>query len=208
MRCIVITGYGNFEAVAADIKITESDLVIAADAGMHKAAKLGIVPQVIVGDMDSVQNRNFPENAQVFFFDSIKDDTDTLIAIKKGLEAGCKEFVILGGLGGRLDHTIANLHCLKFLLQQGAKAILADDMCRCRLLCNESEVIQSKYRYLSVFSYGEKAEGVTLSGVFYPLQNAVLTNSFPLGISNKIVEKQASITVQKGILLVIETSEQ
>lgn len=179
------------------------DLVLAADAGYLACRQAGITPDLLLGDFDSMdQPADFDHVRRV---PVEKDDTDTMLAVKTGLEQGCGEFYIYGGTGGRrLDHTLANLQMLLLLRRQGARAWLYDDAFVYTALENESITIPRTVEWglLSVFCLGADAHGIDLEGVQYPLRDATLTAGFPLGVSNHILEPQARVAVREGSLLV------
>lgn len=179
------------------------DVVIAADAGYRICLEEHITPDLLLGDFDSMEA---PAGfARVRRLPVEKDDTDTLAALRVGLEQGCTDFLIYGGTGGkRLDHTLANLQSLLFLRRRGARGFLFDDDFLWTVIENEAVTVQktAEWGLLSVFCLGDRAEGVDETGVQYPLQNAVLTPDFPLGVSNHILEPAARVAVQKGALAV------
>ena len=134
-----------------------------------------------------------------------KDDTDTMLAIKAGLSRGCKRFYIYGASGGeRIDHFIANLQGLLYLRRHGAKGYLYGKNFIWTVIENEKLTItrETESGLLSVFAFGGRAEGVSVSGVKYPMKNGVLNPEFPLGVSNHILESAAEIRVRKGALLI------
>lgn len=179
------------------------DLVIAADAGYRVCQTAGVVPDVILGDFDSMEAPKAGE--RIVRLPVEKDDTDTLAAVKLGLERGCTDFYLYGGTGGkRLDHTLANLQTLLYLRRRGARGYLYDDEFVWTALENESLTVEKTVEWglLSVFCLGDRAEGVYESGVQYPLTDAVLTAEFPLGVSNHILEDTARIRVNQGALAV------
>ena len=130
-----------------------------------------------------------------------------MIAVKTGLDQGYRRFVILGGLGGRLDHTLANLHVLDYLVEHGARGCLAGDHENVLLIKGSSRIAfhESAAGELSVFAYGGKAEGVYLSGLKYPLEDALLTTDFPIGVSNVFTGIESDISVRSGKLLIMWT---
>ena len=199
-RCFIFaagTFYGLRERPAA------GDLVIAADAGYRTCRGAGIAPTVVLGDFDSMEAP--ADGIQLLRLPVEKDDTDTLAAVRLGLERGCTEFHLYGGTGGkRLDHTVANFQTLLFLRRQGGRGFLHDDDFVWTVLENESITVKKTVEWglLSVFSLGDRAEGVTETGVQYPLEDAELTNGFPMGVSNHILEAEAVISVRRGALLV------
>lgn len=179
------------------------DFTIAADAGYQVCLRERIVPDLLLGDFDSMQP---PAD-----FDAVrrlpveKDDTDTLAAVRTGLEMGGGEFFIYGGTGGRrLDHTLANLQTLLFLRRRGARGWLYGDDFLWTVIENEALKVPKTVEWglFSAFCLGDRAEGVSESGVQYPLTDAVLTPEFPIGVSNHILEPEARISVRKGALAV------
>ncbi len=196
--------------------------VIAADGGFDVLRRNGIVPDLLVGDFDSlnpkgIQNEetagNGQEEADGFRAEKIirhppeKDDTDMLLAVKEGLRKGYREFWIYGGLGGRLDHTFANVQTLEYIAKQGGRGYLIGERETLTVIRNDCLILpentQQTYRYVSVFCLGDAAEGVSLRNLKYPLENAVLTKEFPLGVSNEFTGEKAQIEVMQGSLLVI-----
>ena len=177
------------------------DLVIAADGGLRHCRGLEIVPDVILGDFDSLGQ--IPAGAQVFPVE--KDDTDTMLAVRRGLAEGCREFVILGGLEGpRLDHTVANFQTLMFLAEHGAQGYLLGKEQVVTVIRDGGVYFPGQPEgTVSVFCMGEDASGVTLEGLKYPLEDGTLTSGFPLGASNRFLGRQARICVKKGSLLLI-----
>ena len=126
-----------------------------------------------------------------------------LAALKEGLRRGCDEFLIYAGMGGRFSHTLANVQCLNFLKEQGADGRLMEEKGMALLLRDETITFDSKKEgLLSLFSWGERAV-VTIRNMKYPLDKAVVTNSFPIGVSNAFIGEEASITAESGTLLLL-----
>lgn len=182
-------------------KTEKDDIVIAADAGYLHLEALGIEPDILLGDFDSME---LPEGKQALVYPVRKDDTDTMLAIKIGLEKGYKEFVIYGALGGeRTDHSIANIQSLGYIAQHGGRGTLIGNGEVFTLISDSEIVITSgKGKTFSVFAYGGKAEGVTIEGSQYDVENAELSPFFPLGVSNKFKETSVRIKAEKGCLLI------
>jgi len=178
------------------IRVDFDAMVICADAGVRYAKALGIEPDLVLGDFDSCDREESREFCTVTF-PSRKDDTDLMLAVKYGLEAGCDDFVIYGALGGRLDHTYAAFSALGYLLDNSKTARLEDKDNTVRLLGAGEHRIKNDGRYLSLFPYGCDCIAVSLYGTSYDGQ-VLLTASFPLGVSNEIVDDEAVITVFKG----------
>lgn len=183
----------------------KEDYVIAVDGGYEYVKEKRV--DLVIGDFDSLHY--VPAHPNRITLPCEKDDTDMLAAIKEGLKAGYRSFHIYGGCGGRFSHTVANLQVLSYLLQNKARGWLFGEQETITMLQNESMIFDETYQgYISLFSYGEKAEGVTLTGLKYPLQDAVLYDSVPLGVSNEFTGVPSLIEVKKGRLLVIYQNQQ
>ena len=197
-KCIIFCAAG-FEDLAKPIE--KDDFVIAADGGMVHTETLGIVPDAVLGDFDSLGFT--PQGANVFPVE--KDDTDAMLAVRRGLALGYREFVLYGSLDGpRLDHAVANFQTLQFLADHDAVGYLAGCSCLVTVVKNGAISFPAGRKgTVSVFCLGPDARGVTLEGLYYPLEKAVLTAGFPLGVSNHFTEKPARISVENGSLLVL-----
>ena len=179
------------------------DLEIAADAGLRLCRQLGRTPDLVLGDFDFMDVSEAPADALRVPVE--KDDTDTGLALREGLRRGCREFFIYGGTGGRrLDHTLANLQSLAFLRENGARGWLYDRDFVYTVIKNETLTLRREVDWglVSLFALGDRARGVTLTGLQYPLDHAELTCAFPLGVSNHFAEERAAVTVEDGLLLV------
>jgi thiamine diphosphokinase len=180
---------------------TAGALVIAADGGYLALKELGIKPDIVVGDFDSMDE---VQGENVIKLKREKDDTDMAAAVGLALERGARDIEIYGGLGGRrLSHTIANLQLVAALSQKGITARLCGDGCTATAVTDGALELKNACGYISVFCFGIKAKGVTLKGLKYPLMDAELTNTYPLGVSNQPVSDKAVIEVKSGTLIVI-----
>ena len=197
-KCIIFCAAG-FDTPVEPLQ--KDDFIIAADGGLIHTEKLGIQPHEILGDFDSLGH--VPEGANVFPVE--KDDTDAMLAVRRGLSLGYREFVLYGSLDGpRLDHTIANFQTLQFLADHGARGYLVGRDYIITVVKEETIRFNAGAEgILSVFCLGADAQGVTLEGLYYPLHNGTLTSGFPLGVSNHFTHQPAAITVQSGSLLVM-----
>jgi len=176
------------------------DLVIAADGGYAHMG--GIKPDLVVGDFDSLGY--VPADEQVVRHPAEKDDTDTMLAARIGIERGYRAFVLLGGVGGRLDHTLANIQTLAFLRENGARAALIGEGETITMLQDESLRFRAGLSgIISVFSYGAVAYGVYERGLAYALTDATLTDTNPLGVSNAFTGEPAEVSVREGRLVVL-----
>ena len=197
-KCLIFCA-AQFDRLAAPV--AADDYLMAADGGLCHFEKLNLTPHGIIGDFDSLGY--VPQGAQVFPVE--KDDTDAMLAARKGLELGYREFIFYGALDGpRLDHTLANFQTLQFLADHGATAYLVGNDYIVTVIREETvEFPAEAAGVLSLFCLGPDAEGVTLENLYYPLQNGRLTSGFPLGVSNHFTGKCARVTVQKGSLLAL-----
>ena len=197
-RCLIFCA-AEFDAPA--VPIEQDDYLIAADGGLTHLEKLGLRPNAILGDFDSLGY--CPEGANVFPVE--KDDTDAMLAVKRGLSLGCREFILYGSLDGpRLDHTVANFQTLSWLCEQGAWGYLVGRDYLVTVVKNGAiRFPAGSSGTVSVFCQGPDAHGVTLRGLYYPLENGTLTAHFPLGVSNHFTGEEAAISVEKGSLLVL-----
>ena len=197
-KCLIFCAAG-FDGLVAEIQ--KEDYILAADGGLLHTEKLGLTPNGILGDFDSLGYT--PVGSTVFPVE--KDDTDAMLAIKKGLELGYREFLLYGSLDGpRLDHTVANFQALTFLADWGATGyLIGKDYI---VTCVKDGAIRfgpEATGIVSVFCMGADAKGVTLTGLQYPLKDGVLTAGFPLGVSNHFIGEPVEISVKKGSLLVL-----
>lgn len=179
------------------------DYVIAADRGFDSLMAYGVTPDLAVGDFDSLGHR--PNHPNVIQLPTEKDDTDMVYALREGLGLGYRRFVLLGGVGGRLEHTLANLQLLDWLTTNGAQGALAGEKTVATCIRDGDSLTfpATLEGYLSVFCNSGSAEGVTLSGLKFPLDKAELAGSFPLGVSNQFQGQEATVTVEKGSLLLL-----
>lgn len=185
----------------------EDDYIIAADGGLKYLQEAGVEPDLVVGDFDTLGYE--PDMENVISLPVMKDWTDTFVAMEKGLEKGYKYFVFHGCLGGRLEHTMANIQHLKWLADRGLRGVMKGEN---RLVTTVSAEgggigqlsLEAREKGLiSVFSLTDQCCGVTLRGLKYPLEKGRLTSSFPLGVSNEFIGEAAEISAEEGVLLVI-----
>lgn len=201
-QALIITGgYCNTQRITLDIN--HFFLKIAADSGYSTAKKLGIVPDIIVGDFDSLREP-LPPGAQVIRVPAEKNVTDTMLACMTAIEHGAKDILIVGGTGGRIDHLFSNVLFLDHLRGLGISAQLTDGENIVRIIANETVEIRQNGGYFSVFALIPSS--VTLTGCKYPLDGAPLSPSYPYAVSNEILESTAHITIC-GKALLCETQK-
>ncbi len=196
--CLIFCAAG-FDGLVKPIE--KDDYILAADGGLTHVNKLGLKPDCILGDFDSLGYE--PGGSTVFPVE--KDDTDAMLAIKRGLELGYRDFLLYGSLDGpRLDHTVANFAALQYLEDHGATGYLVGKDYLVTVVKNGALYFGEKAEgVISVFCMGCDAKGVTIKGLHYGLENGTLTAGFPLGVSNHFVGEKAEISVKDGSLLVL-----
>lgn len=197
-KCVIFCA-GEFGGLMEPL--TAADFTIAADGGLAHMQQLRLQPDEILGDFDSLGY--VPGGAAVFPVE--KDDTDAMLAVRRGLERGCREFVLYGSLDGpRLDHTLANLQVLQFLADREAIGYLAGVRYAVTAVKNGAIRFNAQAAgTVSVFCMGTDARGVTIRGLKYELEDGTLTAGFPLGVSNSFMGRESEIRVREGTLLVL-----
>lgn len=201
-KCLIISG-GEFEPV----KQTKYDYVIACDKGYKYSIDMEILPDVVIGDFDSLTSE-IPDNIPVIRLPKIKDDTDTMYAVKHALSVGYKEITICCAFGGRFDHSLSNIQTAAYILNNGGNPeIIGKDTSVYMIKDSSIELEPIENTYISVFSYSEYSSGVTLKNLKYELDNAELTDSFPVGVSNEWKSGLAKIEVKNGTLLIVISKE-
>ena len=197
--CIVCAG----ENKGLDLSILANNFVIAADGGLKYLNDLNIQPNLIVGDFDSI---NQPEiSCEIVKLNEEKDETDTLVCIQEGIKRGYNKFYIFCGTGGRIDHTIANIQSLIYLAQKNCVGFLFDGK---QVIVAISSLITLSFSSeasggISVFAINGNASGVTITGLKYTLNSALLTAEFPLGVSNSFIGKECRIECENGNLAIV-----
>ena len=199
MKTCIIFGAAEFDELLMPVR--PGDFLIAADGGLRHTQALGLQPDEIIGDFDSLGY--VPEGGVVFPVE--KDDTETMLAVKRGLSLGFRRFVLYGGMDGRrLDHTLANFQTLGYLSQQGAMGFLVGrDYIACTVKDGKLRFPAGASGDFSLFCLGENAQGVTLRGLYYQVEDVTLTSFFPLGVSNHFTGAEAVVTVGSGTLLAL-----
>ena len=203
VRAVVLSAVPVSASMAAYLE--PGAFIVACDAGYRNAETLGVVPDLIVGDFDSAPQPPV-RHERTIVLPHVKDDTDTHFAARWLWQHGCREVTFLGALGGqRFEHTVANLHTALFLAKNGVQVLLADERSELRILCpGQPMTLERKgWTYLSLFPLDGPVTGVEEQGVFYPLQDAVLTPDYPLGVSNEFTAPQAVLSCRAGHGLVV-----
>ena len=200
MGICYIIGAGEFGD--GTIEPLKEDLVIACDGGYEHCLERRIRADMVIGDFDSLGY--LPEHPNVVRLKPEKDDTDTGWAVGEGWKRGYREFVIYGGTGGRISHTIANIQLLSELAAKGGSGLMIGKGTWYRVIHNEEIIFDDKEKgFLSVFCLGDKAEGVFERGLKYDLTDAALTKEYPVGVSNEFIGRKSKVSVRDGALLLI-----
>ena len=205
-RCVIIGGasIGDYDAVCRWLR--PDDYVIYCDCGLRHMDGLGVEPDLIVGDFDSY---SYPEyDTETIVLPCEKDDTDTVFAVKEALRRGFEDFLLIGVVGERLDHTLGNVSILLMLDSAGKKGIIIDDYSEMEIVsdrCEKPCIIDDSYAYFSLLNISGKASGVTIRGAKYPLEDAEITCEYQYGVSNEVLPGcTAEVIVGEGKLLLIK----
>jgi len=218
-KCFIITAYfdGDLSRFLSQLMQNEhSAFIICADGGYELALSCGIVPNLVIGDADSgsmtsdaatVQQADILKSLNKTEFIRIKrekDESDTFVAVQHAVNSGFESIDIIGGIGGRLDHTISNIQTLAHFSSHTKQITMADDANFITIVENSSITLLKKENFfISLFSFSDICSGVTTTGLYYPLENATLRNAYPLGLSNEFTDAEATIKVEHGKLLVL-----
>ena len=207
MRAFIYTG-----GIIHPDHITEhpkaEDLCIAADSGYHNAQKLGERVDILIGDFDSIGTVPEGEVKDVRRVPAEKDLTDTQLALEIAVEEGADEIIFVGGLSGRLDHSISNLGVLEDMYLRNLHGYMTDGQNRVHFLKSSSTLIaRSAYKYISILAADETVKGVSMEGGKYPLKNQTLKRRLQYAVSNEITGNVVLISVKKGGIFIIESRD-
>ena len=205
-RCVIVGGasIGDYETVGAMLR--QDDYMIYCDCGLRHMDGLGGTPDLIVGDFDSYSNPGL--DAETIVLPCEKDDTDTVFAVKEALRRGFEDFLMVGVVGERLDHTLGNVSILLMLDSEGKKGTIIDDYSEMEIVsdrCGKPCIIDDSYVYFSLINISGTARGVTIRGAKYPLENAEITCEYQYGVSNEVLPGcTAEVSVGEGRLLLVK----
>ena len=205
-RCVIIGGasIGDYGTVSA--KLRQDDYMIYCDCGLRHMDGLGAEPDLIVGDFDSYSNPEF--DTETIVLPCEKDDTDTVFAVKEALRRGFEDFLLIGVVGERLDHTLGNVSILLMLDSEGKEGTIIDDYSEMEIVSDRCEmpcIIDDSYVYFSLINISGTARGVTIRGAKYPLENAEITCEYQYGVSNEVLPGcTAEVSVGEGRLLLVK----
>ncbi len=202
-RCVIIGGadIGRYDRIRTHLR--KDDFYICCDSGLKHREGLGITPDLIVGDFDSHENPHL--DIETIVLPCEKDDTDTVFAVKEALARGFQEFLLVGVIGGRLDHTLGNVSLLLMLNAQGKAAVAVDDYSEMEIVSNLPAQIGCRYAFFSLLNISGTAKGITIKNAKYPLDGEEITCEYQYGISNEVLPGRiAEVSVQRGRLLLIK----
>ena len=201
-RCVIIGGapIGRYDRIRA--LLTENDYTIYCDSGLRHMESLGMQPDLIIGDFDSHEKPD--TDVETIVLPTVKDDTDTMFAVKEGLSRGFEDFLLIGALGGRLDHTMVNVYSHLYLDEKGKNGTIADDFSIVRLVSHTRVEIYPKWAFFSLVNIDGSAHGVTIRNAKYELENAEIPCPFQYATSNEpLPDKKATVSLKEGRLLLI-----
>ena len=202
-RCFI---FGALKVSRLPIKPASGDFIIAADQGYDNVLSLGLDPDLVVGDFDSLGK--IPDRENVITLPVRKDMTDVGYAVEKGFEHGCREFILYGAVGGALDHTFANVAIAHDIARRGARALLIGEEYSFTVLHDSSITFHARQSgRISVFALDGMAEGVTIRGLSYEVEDFDVACTDHIGVSNAFIGQAAEISVRKGDLLVVWQTE-
>lgn len=203
MRCVIIGGadIGNYDRIKSYIK--PDDFFVFCDSGLKHINGLNVNPSLIIGDFDSHPK---PEtDTEIIVLPCEKDDTDTVYAIKEAERRGFDDFLLIGVVGNRLDHTLVNVSILNHLFERKEKGVIIDDFSEMEIAGSETTYIDDVFSYFSLLNIFGISEGVTIKNAKYTLDNATITSEYQYATSNEVIKgKTAEVTVSNGKLLLIK----
>ena len=198
MRCVIISGSPDTSVEEIKTLCTDDDFIVCADSGYTFARKAGLNPDLIIGEFDSLEEE-LPTDTEVVKLNTVKDDTDTEHCVMECIRRGYKDFLLLGSVGGRTDHTFANIAILSFLSEYNYHGVARNNGEEIQILKEGTYNMDGKKGLtFSVFPYGCESVNVTYKGAKYPLDSYTLTYNVSRGISNVFSDDNAEIIVNRG----------
>lgn len=202
-RCIIVGGadINNYDYIRTSLQ--SDDYVIFCDSGLKHLSALQVKPSLIVGDFDSHENPHL--DTETIVLPCEKDDTDTVYAMKEAIKRGFDTFLLIGVVGGRLDHTLGNISMLLYLDSHGCKGTIIDDYSEMEIISSAPAYIEDKYEFFSLLNITGCAKGITIQNAKYPLNDGEITCDYQYGVSNEVLPgKTAIVSVHEGKLLLIK----
>ena len=202
-RCVIIGGAEIQDYQRARQALGAEDFYVFCDSGLRHLKSLGVQPHLVVGDFDSHANPHL--DVETIALPCEKDDTDTVYAVKEALKRGFDNFLLLGVVGGRLDHTLGNLGILLMLDSLGKQCVALDDYSELEVVSRKPAYVPDRFAYFSLLNISGTAKGIAIRGAKYPLIDGEITCEYQYGVSNEVLPGQtAEITVGEGRLLLIK----
>ena len=202
-RCLIVSGadINNYECIKSCLH--NDDFIVFCDSGLKHLESLQVKPGLIVGDFDSHDNPQL--DVETIVLPCEKDDTDTVFAVKEALKRGFDDFLLIGVVGARLDHTLGNVSILLYLDSLGKKGKIVDDYSEMEIVSNEPACVNDSFAYFSLLNISGTAKGITIENAKYLLDNAEITCEYQYGVSNEVTPGMtAKVTVKEGKLLLIK----
>ena len=202
-RCVIVGGadIGNYDCIRSSL--LEDDFIVFCDSGLKHLEALQVKPGLIVGDFDSHDNPHL--DVETIVLPCEKDDTDTVFAVKEAVKRGFDDFLLIGVVGARLDHTLGNVSILLYLDSIGKKGIIIDDYSEIEIVSNEPAYVEDSYAFFSLINITGTAKDVTIENAKYPLEHAEITCEYQYGVSNEVIPgRTAKIIISDGKLLLIK----
>ena len=202
-RCVIVGGAGIHQYQRIRDSLRGDDWFVYCDGGLKHAEELGRKPDLIVGDFDSCEK---PEtDTETIVLPCEKDDTDTVYAVKEAVRRGFREFLLIGVVGERFDHTFGNISVLLYLDSLGIPACILDDYSEMRIISRETAEVKGDCSWFSLLNISGTAKGITIRGAKYPLTDGEITSEYQFGISNEVLPGEtACISVREGRLLLVK----
>ena len=202
-RCVIVGGAGinNYDYIRSRLYV--DDYIVFCDSGLRHLEPLQVKPSLIVGDFDSHDNPHL--DVETIVLPCEKDDTDTVFAVKEAIKRGFDDFLLIGVVGARLDHTLGNVSILLYLDSIGKKGTIIDDYSEMEIVSNEPAYIEDSYAFFSLLNVSGTAKGITIENAKYLLNNAEITCEYQYGVSNEVLPgKTAKVSILEGKLLLIK----
>ena len=201
-RCVIVGGadINNYEYIKSCLH--NDDFIVLCDSGLKHLESLQVNPGLIVGDFDSHDNPHL--GVETIVLPCEKDDTDTVFAVKEAIKRGFDDFLLIGVVGARLDHTLGNVSSLLYLDSLGKKGYIIDDYSEMEIVSNKPAYIENSFSFFSLLNISGTAKRVTIKNAKYPLNDGEISCEYQYGISNEVVGEIAEISIREGKLLLIK----
>ena len=206
MKVVIVANGEIRDYDFAKLILADCDYILACDGGLRHCYKLDVMPDYLVGDLDSAPSDVLDQyqDVPVMRFSSEKDQTDLELALALAYDKGADSLMILGGLGGRFDHQLANAHILAQAIELGIKAELCDEYTIVRLIDNSCRLHKKDGILVTLIPLTTTVKGIVTEGLQYPLKDESLSIGFARGVSNQIIDEMAAVSIKSGLLFVIQ----